>query len=201
MKTTSLFSKRGRAKSATFFFCCFIALNSSFATVGNTDRNFPGETIGSESDTLIIEGVLVSHDGKPLKGKAMKVYIPNSKTTVETYSSEPKKSGIGKQIQGTGMLAVNVEGVKGGGALKLIDGAVSNPGANTDENGHFIFVASAGFIEGESEFIVTVDYIKDISSMITLSYPLVDEEGNPLILKIDGDTKVLNLGKVKTLKE
>ena len=76
----------------------------------------------------------------------------------------------------------------------MIDGAAVNPIAKSDDKGNFIFNATAEFIEDESEFIIAVHYINDFSIMITVSYPLVDKEGNPIILKIDENTKVINLG-------
>ncbi len=174
---------------------------NSSGTAIKSDLNYSQETVKLNEGSVLIKGFLVNTEGNPLKGKSMKVYISNSKTTVDTYKDEPKKDGLGKQILGTGKLALNIEGVEGGGALKLIDGAVVNPNAMTDNKGNFIFNASAKFIEDASEFIIAVDFINDYSTMVTVSYPLVDEEGNPVILKIDENIKVINLGKVRTLKD
>lgn len=202
MKTNSYPLKNQRIiKLTIFIFCSFIAIYNSSGTVLKADLSYFQETVKSDEDSLIIKGTLVDNEGKPLEGKSMKVYISNSKTTVDTHKNEQKKAGLGKQIQGTGTLVLSIEGVEGGGALKLIDGAAANPNAKTDAEGNFIFNASAKFIKDASEFIIAVDYINDFSTMITVSYPLVDEEGNPMILKIDKNTKVINMGEVRTLKE
>lgn len=164
------------------------------------DGNFVDSAKFYIETPLIINGILVDNEGKPLKGESMQVYIANKETTVDTYEDEPKKAGIGKQIKGTGTMAMNIKGVEGGGALKLIDGKIVNPYAKTDEDGNFKFNVSANFVEGESEWLIAVDY-NNFSTYVTESYPIVDKEGNPLILKIDKVTKVKDLGKVRTLKE
>lgn len=147
---------------------------------------------------FIINGILVDNEEKPLKGKSMTVYIANKETTVNTHKDEEQKAGIGKQIKGTGTLAMMVKGVEKGGALKLIDGGIVNPRAKTDEDGNFKFNLNANFVAGESELLIAVDYYSDF---IAEGYPLVDKEGNPLILIIDKLTRVKDLGKVRTLKE
>lgn len=148
---------------------------------------------------LVIHGTLIDKEGKPLNGKSMQIYIANAETTVDTHVEDSQKSGIVRQIEGTGTLAMSLEGVEAGGALKLIDGKIVNPSAKTDEDGHFNFNLSASFLEGESELLIGVNYHG--SNFITESYSLVDEEGNPLILKIDKPTKIKYLGEVRSLKE
>lgn len=149
---------------------------------------------------FIIKGVLVDSEGNVLKGKSMTVYLANEETTVDTHQDEEQKPGIGKQIKGPGTLVMSVKGVEGGGALKLVDeGGIINPGAKTDDDGNFEFSLSGIFVEGESELLITVEY--QSSNFITESYPIVDKEGNPLILKIDSLNIVNDLGEVRTLKE
>ena len=186
----------------TFFLFAFFFF-SGFISISNPTYNTP-ETYLSRfnrtaiPDSLIIKGILVDKKGNPLKNKTMVVLIPNKKTTVDLHKNKPKKAGLGKQIKGTGTLAINIEGVVGGGAYKLIDGAITNPNSKTDNKGNFIFKASSDFIRGENELLVTVNY-NNIS--VTVSYPLVNKQGNPMILKINYGSNIINLGKVKTLKE
>ncbi|MBN2261188.1 MAG: hypothetical protein JW702_11620 [Clostridiales bacterium] len=155
-------------------------------------------TLIAQNDSLIIKGILVDNDERPMRKESMTLYISNSETTLDTQKVVPKKSGLGEQIKGTGTLTLKIEGVKDGGAIKLIDGRVANPRAITDEKGNFQFNASPSFIDNESEFIIAVDFT-DYRG--TLSYPLIDEEGNVLILKKNHDRKIINLGKIKILKK
>lgn len=150
--------------------------------------------------TFIIKGILVDNTGNPLKEKEMTVFIGSSETTVDTHADEPKKPGIGKQITGTGTLVMNIEGVTGGGAYKLMDGGIINPQTKTDEDGFFQFNVSSEFIEGVSTLIITVDLQDYSASYVTKSYPLVDDEGNPLILNIGEEPKMIDLGEVEHLK-
>jgi|AntAceMinimDraft_15_1070371.scaffolds.fasta_scaffold15281_2 hypothetical protein len=201
MKTNSQSLKNlSIIKLTIFIFCSFFTMQNSSADVLKADLSNFQESVKSDEPSLIIKGILIDNEGKPLGRKLMTIYIANKKTTIDTHKDEPKKAGLGKQIKGTGTLAMSIEGVKDGGALKLIDGAVSNPQAKTNENGNFQLNASAKFVDGESELIITVE-LTDNSSIVSKSYPLMDEEGNPLILKINKDSKVIELGKVRMLKE
>jgi len=147
-------------------------------------------------DSLIIKGILVDNDERPMRNQSMILYIANSETTLDTQKVDSKKPGLGEQIKGTETITLKIEGVKGGGSIKLIDGKVANPRAITDENGNFQFNASPSFIENESEFLIAVDYT-DYKG--TQSYPLIDGEGNILILKKNQNEKIFNLGKIKIL--
>ena len=180
-----------------FFFCCFIALQNISANVLKVDLEIMQELTKSEKPAIIIKGILVDKEGNPLAKKEMLLYLANRPTTLDTKDDEPKKSGLGKQIEGSGTLALRVEGVESGGSLKLIDGRTVNPYAETDENGYFKFDLSAKFIEGENEVLITVDY-NDYNG--TKSYPIVDAKGNPIFLKISKDKKVIELGKVMMME-
>ena len=152
-----------------------------------------------ENPALIIKGTLISKKGIPQKNQTMRAYITTDKTTVDTHRGEQKKPGLGKKIIGTGTLSMKIEGMTGGGAYKMIDGKIINPQAKTDANGIFQFNVSEKFIDGEEDLIIAVAYQDYSASYTTKYYSLVDNEGNPLFVKIVDDVKIIDLGKVRSL--
>lgn len=201
MKTNSQFINLQRIiRLSLFILCYFIGTNNISANFLKTEVNIFSQQEKEDEVSLIISGILVDEAGSPLKGKSVQVYIAKSETTVDTHKDEPKKAGIGKQIKGTGTLNMSIEGVEGGGALKMIDGKIINPKGETDETGFFELHLSTNFILGESELLITVDY-RNFSTYVTKSYPIVNKEGNPIFIKIDEVSTAVNLGLVRTIKE
>lgn len=149
---------------------------------------------------LIITGILVDHKDKPLANQQMYLYLGKKTTTIEVNKNGSKKTGALTKIEGTGTINMKIIGIEEGGAIKLINGSVANPSSKTDEKGRFRFEVSAEFIEGEEELIITRNW-NNPSKLITESLPMIDNEGNPVMLKIDKTKKILDLGKIRTLEK
>lgn len=158
----------------------------------------------SESDndqsTLFISGILVDKNSDPMPNQNMTIYLNTRKPSVGNERDGSEKPGIGKKIEGTGTMNMSVVGVDGGGAYKLIDGRVVNPSAKTDKEGRFTFEATEEFIAGEIEFLVTRNQ-QNSKTFVTESYPMIDENGEPIKLKFDSTSMIMELGKIRTLSK
>jgi hypothetical protein len=145
----------------------------------------------------IITGVLVDENDKPMANQSMLIYSGKTETTLNTKLGE---SETVKKIEGTGTINFDIEGIEGGGSYKLVDGKTVNPSTKTDEAGRFRFEVSAEFIEGEEDLII-VRQQAGTSSFETESLPMIDQNGNPVKLKVDKQAKVLDLGRIRTLQK
>ena len=144
----------------------------------------------------MITGTLVNDSGQPIGNTELGIHVG---TTSSPLKANPaKKRGSLTPIEGTGKINLSIVGVEGGGALKLIDGAVSNPSTKTNDRGEFQFELSAEFLNGEEVLIITSQKT-DMSSMITRSFPLMNKAGEPRILDIGELGETTDLGNVKLL--
>jgi len=150
-----------------------------------------------EKFAQIITGVLVDENDKPMPSQSMLIYSGKTETTVDTKLRE---SETVRKIEGTGTINFAIEGIEGGGSYKLIDGKPVNPSTKTDEAGKFRFEISAEFLEGEEDLIITRQQA-GASSFETDHLPMIDQNGNPVKLKVDRQTKILDLGRIRTLQK
>jgi hypothetical protein len=146
---------------------------------------------------LVIKGLLVDEKDRPLPRERMLLYLGNRKTTLDTKLGKSQRM---KKIEGTGTLQLDIEGIEGGGAYKVVDGKPINPSATTDDAGRFRIEVSPEFIEGEEELIIARQR-PGKASFETESLPILDENGRPLRLKVETKTRVLDLGRVTTLQK
>jgi len=156
----------------------------------DTLENFIGDF------ALIITGILVDENSKPMADESMYIYSGQNETTLDTKPD----AGELKVIEGTGIINFPIEGIEEGGSIKLVDGKTVNPSAKTDNAGRFKFEVNKEFIDGETEIII-IWHKKGKTPSDTKSLPLIDENGKPVKTSIEGIGKVLDLGKIKTLQK
>jgi len=156
----------------------------------DTLENFIGDF------ALIITGILVDENSKPMADESMYIYSGQNETTLDTKPD----AGELKVIEGTGIINFPIEGIEEGGSIKLVDGKIVNPSAKTDNAGRFKFEVNKEFIDGETEIII-IWHKKGKTPSDTKSLPLIDENGKPVKTSIEGIGKVLDLGKIKTLQK
>ena len=142
---------------------------------------------------LIITGILVDENGKPMADESLYIYSGQNETTLNT---KPDDGELIKVVEGTGSINFPIEGIEEGGSIKLVDGKAVNPSAKTDNVGRFKFEVTDEFIDGETEIIITWQKTVDTNSL-----PLIDENGKPVKTSIEGIGKFLDLGKIKTLQK
>ena len=157
----------------------------------DTLENFIGDF------ALIITGILVDENGKPMVDESLYIYSGQNETTLNT---KPDDGELIKIVEGTGTISFPIEGIEEGGSIKLVDGKTVNPSAKTDSVGRFKFEVTEEFIGGETAIIITWQKMGN-SPSDTKSLPLIDENGKPVKTSTEGIGKVLDLGKIKTLQK
>ena len=182
-----------------------VAIQTSPATEGqdrveNSEPDASNET--TDSTALIITGILVDDKGKPLANKEVSLFLANRETTVKTTPDSLRKPGLGARIEGAGTLRMAIVGIEGGGAYKLIEGGIVNPSSKTDGDGKFRFEVSDELIAGEEGLIITTKRPRNPTGGGFIDHvSLIDEEGVPIILKIDEIVGTLDLGEVEIFKD
>ena len=164
----------------------------------------PTDTLKEATDSiaLIITGILVGTNEAPIADERLEIFFTNSETTIKTTPDSLKKPGLGPRIEGSGTLAgVAIVGTEVDGAYKLIDGVIVNPGTQTDGEGRFTVEVAQKVLAGETGLILTVSRFKRGHLPYTENVTLVDEEGTPILVKLDRAADTVNLGKVSIFRK